>query len=93
VFGDTLTDRTGKTVGAEGGTGVITKVDATGVQVDYVLTIAIPGGQIAVQGLGSPDPHKHLGIVGGTGRFVDASGEMDAIENGDGTGSLTITLH
>jgi hypothetical protein len=92
VFSDTLTDRRGHVVGTEGGTGVITKVDATGAQIDYVLTISIPGGQVAAQGLGSPDPHKHLGIVGGTGRFAGAAGEIDVIENGDETGSLTITF-
>jgi hypothetical protein len=92
VFSDTLIDRAGHVIGTEGGTGVITKVDDTGAQINYVLTISIPGGQLAAQGLGSPDPHKHLGIVGGTGRFVDASGEIDVIEHGDETGTLTITL-
>jgi hypothetical protein len=92
VFSDTLTDGHGKNVGTEGGTGVITKVDATGAQINYTLTIEIAGGQITAQGLGSPDPHKHLAITGGTGKYVGARGEVDAIEHGDDTGSLTLTL-
>jgi hypothetical protein len=92
VFSDTLTDRSGKAVGTEGGTGVITKVDATGAQISYTVSIQLPGGQITGQGLGSPDPHKQLAVTGGTGRYVDAAGQVDVIENGDGTGSLTISL-
>jgi Allene oxide cyclase barrel like domain len=92
VFSDVLTDRAGKPVGTEGGTGMITQVSDTGAQLNYDLSIQLPGGQIAAQGLSSPDPHKHLAVVGGTGRYVGAGGEFDLIENGDGTGSLTLTL-
>jgi hypothetical protein len=92
VFSDVLTDRAGRPVGVEGGTGMITQVSDTGAQLNYDLSIQLPGGQIAAQGLGSPDPHKHLSIVGGTGSYVGAGGEFDLVENGDGTGSLTLTL-
>lgn len=92
VFSDVLTGRTGKAVGVEGGTGMITLVSSTEVQLNYNLTIRLPGGQIVAQGLGTPAPGKHLAIVGGTGSFTGADGRFDLVENGDGTGSLTLTL-
>jgi Dirigent-like protein len=92
VFSDVLTNRAGTPVGTEGGTGVITMVSSSGAQIAYSLSIQLPAGQIAAMGLGSPDPHKHVAVVGGTGSYTGADGYLDVIENGDGTGSLTITL-
>jgi hypothetical protein len=56
------------------------------------MAIELPGGQIAASGLGSPDPHKHLVVTGGTGRFVGAQGSLRVPEKGDGTGTLRILL-
>jgi hypothetical protein len=92
VFSDVLTDRAGKPVGAEGGSGLITQVSAAGVQLYYSLAIQIAGGQITAQGLGSPAPTKRLAITGGTGDYTGTSGSLDLVEHGDGTGSLTLTL-
>jgi hypothetical protein len=92
VFSDLITDQHGRTVGTEGGSGLITRVDTTGAQISLTVSIQLPGGQITGQGLGSTDPRKHLAVTGGTGRYVDASGEIDVVEHGDGTGSLTISL-
>lgn len=92
VFSDVLTNRGADPVGTEGGSGLITQVSATNVQLYCSLAIQIPGGQITAQGLSSPAPTKRLAITGGTGAYTGASGALDLIENGDGTGSLTLTL-
>jgi hypothetical protein len=92
IFSDVLTNRAGQAVGAEGGSGLITQVGASGVQLYYSLAIQLPGGQITAQGLSSPAPAKRLALTGGTGDYTGASGSLDLVENGDGTGSLTLTL-
>jgi hypothetical protein len=93
VFSDILTNRAGKRVGTEGGSGLITKVSSSGAQIYFTLAIKLPHGQIAAAGLASTAPHKRLAIVGGTGTYHGANGRIDLIENGDGTGSLKLTLH
>lgn len=92
VFSDVLTNRSGRRIGTEGGTGMITRVDATGAQIYYSIAIHVPGGQITAGGLGSPDPHKHLAVTGGTGTFTGARGSIRVVENRDDTGTLQITL-
>lgn len=92
VFSDVVTDRSGRRVGTEGGTGMITRVDSTGAQIHYSMAIRLPGGQLTASGLGSPDPHKHLAVTGGTGSFIGARGSVRVLERGDETGTLTITL-
>ncbi len=90
VFSDQLLDGKGHVVGTEGGSGLVTNV--TEGQVFFTLAIALPHGQIAASGLSSPAPSKELAVTGGTGRYVGAQGRLDLVENGDGTGSLVITL-
>jgi hypothetical protein len=92
VFSDVLTNRTADPVGTEGGSGLITQVSDTAIQLYYSLAIQIPGGQITAQGLASPAPTKRLAVTGGTGAYTGAAGSLELIENGDGTGSLTLTL-
>jgi hypothetical protein len=99
VFSDQLLDGRGRVVGTEGGSGLLTGilpsipgVSTGGPQVAYDLTIGLRQGQIAVQGLASPAANKQLGIVGGTGRYVGASGHIDLTEFGNGKGSLVVTL-
>ena len=90
VFSDQLLDGKGHAVGTEGGSGLVTNV--TEGQVFFTLAIQLPHGQIAASGLSSPAPSKELAVTGGTGRYVGAQGRLDLVENGDGTGSLVITL-
>jgi len=92
VFSDQLFDRKGHFVGTEGGSGLVTKISKTEVQVFFTLAIQLPHGQIAASGLSSPAPSKQLAVVGGTGRYAGAGGHLDLVENGDGTGKLVITL-
>jgi hypothetical protein len=92
VFSDQLLDRKGHVVGTEGGSGLVTKISATEAQVFFTLAIQLPHGQITASGLSSPAPSKQLAVTGGTGRYVGARGHLDLVENGDGTGSLVITL-
>ena len=92
VFSDSLLDTNGKTVGTEAGSGLITRVDSAGAQVHYSLAVELPAGQLVADGLASADPKKHLAIIGGTGHYSAARGYLDLVENGDGTGSLTVTL-
>ena len=92
VFSDQLLDRSGRVVGTEGGSGLVTKITQTEAQVFFTLAVQLPHGQITASGLSSPAPSKQLAVTGGTGRYVGASGHLDLVENGDGTGSLVITL-
>ena len=93
IFSDALLDRSGQRVGTEAGSGLITRVSDTGIQVVYTMAVRLHGrGQISAQGLGSPAPTKRLAVTGGTGRFIGADGYLELVEHGDGTGSLDITL-
>jgi hypothetical protein len=93
TFSDRLFDREGRRVGAEAGSGLLTNVSEAGLQVSYTLTIRLAGrGQISAQGLSTSAPTKRLAVTGGTGRYVGAAGSLSLVENGDGTGSLTVTL-
>ncbi|WP_324650649.1 allene oxide cyclase barrel-like domain-containing protein [Georgenia sp. H159] len=93
VFEDVLL-RNGEEVGAGSGSCVVTDVDLeVGEFILHCdLTYELPGGQIAVQGRTTNAPEKTLAVVGGTGRYVGAGGEVVFTENGDGTGSVVITL-
>ncbi|MGW6131984.1 allene oxide cyclase barrel-like domain-containing protein [Cellulomonas sp. NPDC055163] len=95
VFEDTLL-RGGREVGAGGGTCTVTAI----VPADPPLALAcqvtyeLPDGQISAQGRASNAPVKTLAVVGGTGRYVGASGELVLTElgNAENTGRLVITL-
>jgi hypothetical protein len=95
VFEDTLLRR-GTQVGSGGGSCTVTAVVpadppiALACQVTYQLA----DGQVAAQGRASNAPVKTLAVVGGTGRYSGASGELTITENGDAanTGSLVIRL-
>jgi hypothetical protein len=93
VFQDRVLDRTGRQVGVEGGSCTITAILADGFQTHCVGTVSLPGGQIAFQGLVTDKPEKRMAVVGGTGRYRTAAGELTVLELGhDEAGTLTIRL-
>ena len=92
VFSDRLLDRAGRVVGRQAGSGLVTKVRATGAQAYFSLAIKLSEGQLAVQGLASTAPTKRLAVVGGTGLYTGADGHAILVERGDGTGTLTISV-
>jgi Allene oxide cyclase barrel like domain len=92
VFQDQLL-RDGKRVGVEGGSCTVTAVLRNGFQTHCVGTASLPAGQIAFQGLVTNAPDKHMAVVGGTGRYRGAGGDVTLVELGhDEAGTLTIRL-
>jgi hypothetical protein len=91
VFEDVLL-RDGEEVGAGSGSCVITEVGPAGFSMQCDVTYQLEGGQIAAQGRATGDPVKSLAIVGGTGRYAGAGGEVTLTEFGDGTGSVVLRL-
>ncbi|GIG19738.1 hypothetical protein Cch01nite_04620 [Cellulomonas chitinilytica] len=95
VFEDTLL-RGGTVVGSGSGTCTVTAVVAADPPIALAcqVTYQLPDGQVAAQGRASNAPVKNLAVVGGTGRYSGASGELTVTENGDeaNTGSLVIRL-
>ncbi len=93
VFEDVLL-KDGEEAGAGSGSCVVTELRQADpplvLQCD--ITYELERGQIAVQGRTTNDPVKTLAIVGGTGRYVGASGEVTLTEFGDGTGSVVLRL-
>jgi len=93
VFQDRILDRHGRQVGVQGGTCTITALLADGFQTHCVGTVSLPGGQIAFQGLVTDAPEKRMAVVGGTGRYRSAAGELTVLELGhDEAGTLTVRL-
>jgi hypothetical protein len=92
VFRDQLLDAKGRTVGEEAGTCLVTDVVATGVQTLCNGGVVLRGGQIEFQGVATNAPRKTLAVVGGTGRYRGVTGEAVLVENGDDTGTLTLSL-
>jgi hypothetical protein len=90
VFSDQLLDGKGHVVGTEGGSGLVTNI--TEGQIFFTLAIQLPHGQIAASGLSSAAPSKELAVTGGTGRYVGVGGRLNLVENGNGTGTLVLTL-
>ncbi|WP_254047421.1 allene oxide cyclase barrel-like domain-containing protein [Streptomyces aureus] len=97
VFRSTLFDQDGKQVGETGGTCDTTRVDNGGAEV-CVVTYALPGGQLSVQGMvfgmldPGPPPSFDNGITGGTGVYDRARGSVHADTIAPGTRRFTIDL-
>lgn len=94
IFDDRVTDH-GRVVGMEAGSCVATLVDVKApvpITLACNLTIKLPGGEIAAQGLASNAPVKRLMVVGGTGEFADKNGRVTITEFSSGSGRLVIRL-
>ena len=92
VFQDRILDR-GRQVGVQGGSCTITALlPGDHFQTHCAGTVALPGGQIAFQGLVTDAPEKRMAVVGGTGRYRAAAGELTVLELGNDVGTLTVRL-
>jgi hypothetical protein len=89
VFHDVLLTG-GVEVGHESGSCVVVDTSATA-SCTAVLTLD-DGGTIAYALENSPPPRKTLAVTGGSGRYRSAGGDGVLVENGDGTGRLTLHL-
>ncbi|WP_027482932.1 allene oxide cyclase barrel-like domain-containing protein [Deinococcus pimensis] len=95
VFDDLLF-KNGKRVGFDSGACTVTRVamnERDPFRVSCVATYALPGGTIAAQGVMTNNPTKVLAIVGGTGAYEGAHGQITFVEFGNGKGSVTINVH
>jgi hypothetical protein len=89
VFNDQLL-REGHTVGHEVGNCVV--VDASGLT-NCTAVITLDGqGTIAFALENSPPPRKTLAVTGGSEAYRLVRGDGVLVENGDGTGTLTLHL-
>jgi hypothetical protein len=101
VFSDDLSARKGaSTLGTDGGVCTIVRVtDAKKFAgtAQCVVTLSLPGGQIALQGLVTftgddlPEPFD-IAVTGGTGDYRDASGQATVEELNDTDANLTLHL-
>jgi hypothetical protein len=89
VFHDRLLQN-GRQVGHEVGSCVL--VEAAGLA-NCTAVVTLDGrGTIAFAFENAPPPEKTLAITGGSGNFSDAGGDGTLVENGDGTGTLTLAV-
>ena len=89
VFHDQLA-RNDHPVGHE--VGSCTLVDSSALA-NCTAVVTLDGrGTIAFAFENSPPPEKTLAITGGSGDFSDAGGDGTLVENGDGTGTLTLSV-
>jgi hypothetical protein len=90
VFNDLLLVD-GAQVGHEVGSCVV--VDAAGPLASCTAVLTLDdGGTIAYALENAPPPRKVLAVTGGSGRFKGVDGDGVLVENGDGTGELTLYL-
>jgi hypothetical protein len=67
-----LNDNTGRRVGTEAGSGLISRVGAAGAQIFLSIAIHLPGGNITAGATSSTAPHKSHVVTGGTGSYLRA---------------------
>ena len=104
LFGAKLTDQAGKAEGFLEGS--IMTVDVLAGPTEHVLrkrslTFILPGGEIQAEGASYYPLNEQeilanhptrIAIVGGTGKYVGASGQVQTVHRGDGTYRQTIEL-
>ena len=68
-------------------------VDAAGPLASCTAVLTLDdGGTITYALENAPPPRKVLAVTGGSGRFKGVDGDGVLVENGDGTGALTLYL-
>ncbi len=88
TFDQPLLDQRGKKIGTNSGTCVRTRVSHS-FQCQWTLTFA--AGSIQVAGREFDKGLSQLAIVGGTGQYAGIIGEMESVNNGDGTFTQTLS--
>ncbi|MGR9043647.1 MAG: dirigent protein [Gammaproteobacteria bacterium] len=88
TFDQPLLDKQGHRIGNNSGTCLRTNVDHS-FQCQWTLTLK--NGSIQVAGRELDEGMSEIAIVGGTGQYKGISGQMESVNNGDGT--FTQTLH
>jgi hypothetical protein len=89
VFHDQLF-RNGHEVGHEVGSCVL--VEASGLSNCTGVVTLDHRGTVTFAFENAPPPEKTLAITGGSGDFRNAGGDGTLVENGDGTGTLTLSV-
>lgn len=87
TFDQPLLDEQGKNVGINSGTCIRTRV---GHSFQCQWTLTFENGSIQVAGREFDKGTSNIVIVGGTGTYAGISGEMDSVNNNDGTFTQTL---
>lgn len=87
TFDQPLLDAHGGSIGNNSGTCIRTRV---GHSFQCAWTLTLEGGSIQVAGREFDQGASIIAIVGGTGRYVGISGEMESVNNNDGTFTQTL---
>ena len=90
IMHDTLVNRRAQTVGSDAGVCTFTSVAPP--VASCLLTFVLRKGQIATQFRNTPPRRKRVAIVGGTGAYRGASGQLVLIEGPNQTGTATFHL-
>lgn len=88
TFDQPLLDEQGEQIGNNSGTCIRTRV---GHSFQCQWTLTMKNGTIQVAGREFDEGTSEITIVGGTGQYKGISGQMESVNNGDGT--FTQTLH
>ncbi|MDZ7752366.1 MAG: dirigent protein [Gammaproteobacteria bacterium] len=89
TFDQPLLNETGEPIGTNSGFCVRTRI---GHSYQCQWTLSLPDGTIQVAGREFDEGATMIPIVGGTGAYAGAAGEMRTVNNGDGTFTQTLYL-
>ena len=87
TFDQPLLDEQGNHIGNNSGTCIRTRV---GHSLQCQWTLTLENGSIQVAGREFDKGTSHIAIVGGTGNYAGISGQMESVNNEDGTFTQTL---
>ena len=90
TFDQPLLDQQMRQIGNNSGTCIRTRI---GHSFQCQWTLTLDNGTIQVAGREFDKGSSMISIVGGTGRYAGISGEMQSVNNGDGTFTQTLHFH
>ena len=88
TFDQPLLNQQGEQIGNNSGTCIRTRV---GHSFQCQWTLTLENGSIQVAGREFEKGSSHIAIVGGTGRYAGITGQIESVNNSDGT--FTQTMH